>query len=261
MFKESDHPRDSDGKFTDKNATPAEHTRLQELGIEPDGIDNNGMFEQNSLSLDEEGCYIYNKEKFDILLKKRNKIFEDSINDLESQYTENDFMRLKSAIDNYTSSNYEFINKMMRGTRYDKVIEEHFNKIVNNLNKAIELYDNPRNINVFRNIDITALKDYDINETNINDSIGKIISDKAFSSCSLDKDTAKIFAQKNRQKTKNAQVVLDIQVTNGKGKGMPIWQYSNYKIEQEFLINKGAKIKITNVVQEKDYYIVKGDVQ
>lgn len=34
MFKESEHPRDSDGKFTDKNTTPAEHKRLVEMGVE-----------------------------------------------------------------------------------------------------------------------------------------------------------------------------------------------------------------------------------
>lgn len=34
MFNENEHPRDSDGKFTDKNGTPAEHKRLVELGVE-----------------------------------------------------------------------------------------------------------------------------------------------------------------------------------------------------------------------------------
>ncbi len=261
QWEESKHPRDNDGKFTSGGGTPAEHKRLQELGIEPDGIDNNGLFEQNSLALDDDGYYIYNQEEFDAKLVKRDKIFKQSLDDLESQYSENDFIRLKMSIDRYTGPSYEYINKMMRGEKYDSTIEEQFNKIVDRLNNAIELYDNPRKINVFRNIDISALKDYDISESNIEDLIGKTISDKAFSSCSLDKDTAKIFAQKTKEKTKNSQVILDLSVPKGKGKGMPLWQYSNYKIEQEFLVNSNSKIKITSVIKEKDYYIVKGDVQ
>ena len=38
-WKENEHPRDNDGKFTDKNGTPAEHKRLKELGIESDDAD------------------------------------------------------------------------------------------------------------------------------------------------------------------------------------------------------------------------------
>lgn len=39
MFNENDHPRDSDGKFTDKNTTPAEHKRLVEMGVESDKVE------------------------------------------------------------------------------------------------------------------------------------------------------------------------------------------------------------------------------
>lgn len=34
MWEENKHPRASDGKFTEKGGTSAEHKRLQELGIE-----------------------------------------------------------------------------------------------------------------------------------------------------------------------------------------------------------------------------------
>lgn len=35
QWEENKHPRDGDGKFTSSGGTPAEHKRLQELGIEP----------------------------------------------------------------------------------------------------------------------------------------------------------------------------------------------------------------------------------
>lgn len=34
MWEESKHPRDDDGRFTNKNGTPAEHKRLRELGLD-----------------------------------------------------------------------------------------------------------------------------------------------------------------------------------------------------------------------------------
>lgn len=265
QWEENKHPRDEDGKFTSgggsQSGTPAEYKRLQEMGIEPDGIDFNGMFEQNRLSIDEDGFYILNQDKFDKILKKRDAIFSESLINLEAQYSENDFYRLKIALDNYTSSNYKIINGLMRGEKIDEQLKDHFSKSIDRIHDAIEKYDNPRQIKVFRNVDINAFKGYNENKLNIESLVGYKYCDSAFSSCSLDKDTAKIFAQKNKETTGNYQIILEINVPKGKGKGMPVWKYSNYATEQEFLINSNATIKLTNVTKEDGYYLIKGDME
>lgn len=259
-WDESKHPRDDDGKFTD-GSTPAEYNRLQEMGIEPKCIDSNGLFDQNAISVDEQGEYIYSREDFDKKLNSRNEFFKDSLDKLESQYSENDLIRLHMALDNYTSSNYDVINRIMRGEKYDNAIISHFQASIERITKAIENYENPRQIKVFRGIDIGIFKAYDIDETNINKIIGKTLCDGAFSSCSLDRDTAKIFAKKNHDKHHQPQVILELDVPKGKNTGMPLWRHSNYVLEQEFLLKPNAKIKFKSVEKNGDIYFIKGDME
>lgn len=103
MFKESDHPRDSDGKFTDKNATPAEHKRLAEMGIETEQefvqeLHNRLTDKKWEESLDE---HIKESIKnYAIYSNKINNLLRNNRNDWDT-FTQKQVFAIDSAIDKF----------------------------------------------------------------------------------------------------------------------------------------------------------------
>lgn len=73
-WEESKHPRDDDGKFTDKGqGTPAERKRLRDLGI-----DSQSLTEQNKLKIEEKENYKAEKDLEENVNKILNGTYKDS---------------------------------------------------------------------------------------------------------------------------------------------------------------------------------------
>ena len=213
-------------------------------------------FEQNDITIDEFGFTDYDDIRFERILKDRNDFFKGSFEKLGNS------TRLKELFKDFTDYKSKTVNGYLRGYRKLGEKEELETKIlIGKIESTIANFEMPKGIKVYRNFDIERLKHYNITDKNVKSLVGKIITEKGFSSTSLDRDIAQHFENKAKSNTKSPQIMFEINVPKGKNKAMPIWDFSTYEIEQEILLQRDAKFKISDVQINKSGKItVKGDM-
>lgn len=223
----------------------------------------NKIFEQSGVSINDAGEYEIDYKQYDKVVAQRDEYFKNSFDDLEESLGETGYFKLRNSIDFYTKGFDAEINGLLRGKEItDENTKNIVERSIDRLNDAMDNFNIPEEITVFRNIDIIALKDIGIDEKNINDLVGKTYTEKGFSSSSLDRSIAESFYKMRKKETNREQVIFEINIPKGKSKGLPLWNRSNFKEEQEFLIRSGAKFKIMSAEKDENGRIViKGDMQ
>jgi hypothetical protein len=236
------------GKNAQDEATPAEQERLEDLGIKTKFKE----FSQIRSKLLEDGSLEIDEEEFDRNLKERDEFFKNSFNVMNEKLGKDGEERLNKSIDFYSKGFDADINGLLRGEdlQLDKNRINLVESAVEGLQNAIKEFEIPENIKLYRNISISALKDLGINENNINELIGMTYNEKGFSSTSIDKDVAIMFRNEREKETKQQQILFEINVSKGKNKGLPIYNKSNFKEEQEVLLKNNSNFRITNVTKK-----------
>lgn len=151
--------------------------------------------------------------------------FKDWVNNLSGKE--------QTALDSYTVSGYAQINRTLRNDGYSKA-PQHIQNSIDEIKNAISRFELKQDIVVYRGVDDNFLggnySSKDIQTT----LIGKTITDKAFSSCSV-----------LRKGAFDRPYVLEIRVPRGKGRGAYIDPISTGKGEGEFLLQMNTSFKIT----------------
>lgn len=248
-WEESKHPRDDDGKFTKKyGGTPAEQEALKKY--------TQKRFGKSGISFDENGDYIIDYNIWDNERKKREDYFKTSLDAFEESFdTEQQLNWARLSLNDYSSTMYDQINPYLYE---NKSGDARLDKRIKILDDVISRYEMPDDMKVFRCIDSGSLKNLGI--TDINNAIGKIITNKAYSSCSLDKDIMQGFVNSNQHTTGNKQVIMEIDIPKGKNIGFPVFYNSAFKEEQEILLKRNSKIKVLDVYDENGVWIIKGNM-
>ncbi|MCK8606867.1 ADP-ribosyltransferase [Apilactobacillus ozensis] len=139
------------------------------------------------------------------------------------------------AVGHYTSDGYQDVNKYLRNPgnkTSDKVKKE-----ANNITTATSKFNSPDNLTLYRGISEEGLKASLNNQPLI---VGAKYFDKGFSSTSLSRSIGEGFGN----------VLLKINIPLG-NHGAYIAPFSKHKNEQEFLLNPGTKMIVTNIENKK----------
>ena len=242
-----------------KQDTTAEEERLKDLGIKTEYKE----FAQVRSELLEDGSLKIDDEEYKRNLKERNEFFENSFNNLYETLGEYGVFRLNNAIDFYSKGFDADINGILRGQNIelDANRTDLIEKSVERLQNAIKEFEIPQNIKLYRNISVEALKNIGIDENNIKELEGMVYNEKGFSSTSIDRDVAIMFGNQKGKKTNQQQILFEINVPKGKNRGLPIYNRSNFKEEQEVLLKNNSNFKITNVSKnENGEIVIQGDM-
>ena len=156
----------------------------------------------------------------------------------------------ESAIENYTEGGYQRINSSLRKgktTEDSEVIDSAINKY--EVKEPFTTYRTGSN-ELLASIGIKTAQD--VKDKNLK---GKTVSDKAFLSTSTLKNIALDDLGDGIQAPKS-QILLKIDVTPGKGKGAFIKKVSGAPEESEFLMKRGAKMKIKGARTENGRTVI-----
>ena len=156
----------------------------------------------------------------------------------------------ESAIESYTEGGYQRINSSLRKgktTEDSEVIDSAISKY--EVKESFTTYRTGSN-ELLASIGVKTAQD--VNSKNLK---GKTVSDKAFLSTSTLKNIALDDLGDGIQIPKS-QILLKIDVTPGKGKGAFIKKVSGAPEESEFLIKRGAKMKIKGARTENGRTVI-----
>lgn len=238
--------------------TPAEEEKIKSI----DSGNNYKEFEQNTYTIAEDGSIIMDYDKFDRIMGERDKFYSNSFDELYSKIGESGKKDLTYAVDYYSSGEYEYINGMLRGQTInaDEQTQKDMKRYTEKLQNAIEDFEIPENIKLYRNISITALRDLGVEEKNIKELEGMTYNEKGFSSTSMDKDVALEFGKGQFERSGDKQILFEIDVPKGKNRGIPVYNLSNFEHEQEVLLKDDSNFRINKVVKDGDSIILKGEM-
>lgn len=150
----------------------------------------------------------------------------------------------QNAIFEYTTSRYQQINGNLRD---GKKISKNDQKIIESLDSAANKSTIPKGTELYRGTTAEALGIHkDIQNMTANDVkqlIGQTIQDKAYTSTSRNKESAKNFAGRGSKVNGNVNLVI---TTKSNTKGIDVKNNSNFGgKEQEVILPRNAKLTIT----------------
>jgi len=138
----------------------------------------------------------------------------------------------KNSIALYTGEEYILINKILRGKGSGHEYEPRTVKLIEDITVALSKAKIPENIVVYRGCDKNVLGDF-VNNPKL--LIGKTLSDKAFMSTALIKNSAF-----------KSDILMKIRVPEG-ANGAYIGHFSWIDDEYEVLFQRGQKLLVTDV--------------
>jgi len=130
----------------------------------------------------------------------------------------------RDAINQYTGSDYEFINDHLRGKRNYPAL----NTVIDNISSGLRKFNLKENIIVFR------AWDTDLFRVPTNKLVGTIFTEKGFYSTSLLREKALEFSHR---------YVAEVRVPAG-ARGAPVREISKLPNEFEFLMDRGTRLRI-----------------
>ena len=147
--------------------------------------------------------------------------------------------REKRAIDEYTSDSKP-INDYLRGkTRHN----ERNDKIISDLDNAIKRFELKNNLKVYRASDDSLIKDK---------NVGDVVQDNAFLSTTPFKNSLADYRAKWGGNYKPYTYIINIPKGAGRGAYLPYYSHFGFT-ENEFLLNRNNKYKISNIDKDKIY--------
>lgn len=254
-IKDGESPGEAIKKHFAKKDKVNEQKRLRELGVEDNNLTQK-IFGKSGISFDKNGDYEINYNIWEKELKEREKYFKPSIIKYEESFEKEiqlDWANL--AFNDYSATMYNEINPYLYE---NKSGNERLEKRIKIIDDAINRYELPDNIKVYRTVDSSALENMGIKD--IKNCIGEILNNQAYSSVSLDKEIMTGFINANKKTTGNKQVVMEINIPKGKNVCFPIFYKSSYKEEQEILLKRNSKIKIFDIEDKDGVWIIKGNM-
>ncbi len=170
---------------------------------------------------------------------KSHKDWIKSLNDEELQ-----------AIGGYTQDDYAGINGYLRGGRRDVQYQEFYSawkKQIRDIDKAIDRYVNEEPFKTYRFVDNDVLGIYKLDISDIENWVGKTITDKAYMSTTLNPATFENNAD---------EFVMHIDVPKGKGIGAWVNELSIYEnIEYEYLLRRNTTVKINHAKLDDNHVV------
>lgn len=150
----------------------------------------------------------------------------------------------------YTGSDYIEMNKFLRrGIVPSYETKESLTDKTDSIADGLSRFQLPRNITVYRGADGRSLFGTSLDGVNVSNFNamfkGAILQDKGFASASI---------RKGRQFPKN--VVYEIRVPKGKGRGAYVAPISNHETEKEFLIQRDSYYKINGARMENGEMVI-----
>ena len=264
-FREEEHPRDSDGKFTDGLGIP----KMQKSTSLLDGKGESkysDRFRQYDHIDDLENYYIKNcgnmttneMDAVEAALEHRNytKIVPN-VDEWADNLNQDELNAIKFYCGrNSYNLNSNIRNGMIAGMRDD------YKQVMNNLDCAINSFELQKPIKVYRGIRTEALekmlgKSIVDDFGRINDFSGCKFIDKAFVSCSVSPQAVKDYINSTIHTENESVVSLQIDLPKGKGIGAPIDSISFIPQEQEFLLARNLPLEIVDIVGDKGHYKVR----
>ena len=231
-WKEDEHPRDADGKFT-KTSTITAHKQLEAYGVNADALPD----EWKPLLSKDIGADTQKKYRELGSGIETNRYFDNA----EQWQWENGLTeQQKEAIREYTNNEYSTINKYLRWG--DDITEKIRSGHLPAIEAALSSYVLREPIKVYRSIDSTVF----VWNKDVSELKGKIFHDDAFVSATPTLDSEAL----------TQDTVLIINIPSGKGRGAYINNLSVYKNQEyEFLIQRGCNFRITKAYKKENYII------
>lgn len=215
---------------------------------------NQAVYKKFSTGEEVNKFFYYDSDNHSILAKKKSQY---------SQWVKNLSDETKDVIDNYSTDEYDDINRYWRkigdweNINKDKVLYQ-----TEKLDNAIASFELKDNLKVYRGVDLGTIANMFPDAEELTDLQGKIYSDKAFSSTSPISDVAKRFVEQNGQDG----IMLELDIPSGTGKGAYLDALSAFgesivgsaQAEYEFLLKRGAKFEIYDIDETNSFPILKG---
>ena len=266
QFDETQHPRDNDGKFTDKGGGEAKRVfeLADELGVP---YDRNTSYQALKARVEEAQKRLQNQRKDD-KINLTNKTFSD--NNTAREYFKNSAKKWesilsdseKNSIRGYTDQKSDMINTYLR-TPKEAVYYKSFNKInvdrqIKDIDNAISKFALDEPITTYRGTNLIEFgKDiYGIDE--MKKLVGQTKTLLGYSSTSTNRNVA--------NDDFDGEMLIEYSIPKGIGSGayldyMSVMDLDMEKRESEFLLKRNAQIKITSVDEQRDGKIyVKAEV-
>ncbi|MCL2599485.1 MAG: hypothetical protein FWD76_06245 [Firmicutes bacterium] len=231
-WKESEHPRASDGRFGDKagESTPEETRRFKELLGETEPYTKEDLRKDEQQGTQYEA---YTEDMFSAMITDASK----TVNFVE-----------RACISAYVGDEYKEINKCMReGIGCDDVSYSSglpiqlgsYREIAKVMSKAIARYELKQDITVYRGV----IGDY-AKQLLDGATVGKLMVLDGFSSTGTE-TVSDDFAFSDDG---DDALIMQINVPKGKGLGMPVnLNMEARQGENEFLLQRDSKVKITAI--------------
>lgn len=176
----------------------------------------------------------------------------DEIRKYPDKFTEKELDDLKG----YTGSDYKYINKYLRDPanrrEYNEEETQYIEKQIKSIKEALGKTSLEQNVMVFRGTDrneingITGLDVVGLSAEEIKEKIvGKTYVKKDFTSTSINKKRAETFTSKDQK------VLFNI-ILPEKSQALYLQKISEFKTEQEILIQNNAKLEFLDVKEDKN---------
>lgn len=176
----------------------------------------------------------------------------DEIRKYPDKFTEKELDGLKG----YTGSDYKYINKYLRDPanrrEYNEEETQYIEKQIKSIKEALGKTSLEQNVMVFRGTDrneingITGLDVVGLSAEEIKEKIvGKTYVKKDFTSTSINKKRAETFTSKDQK------VLFNI-ILPEKSQALYLQKISEFKTEQEILIQNNAKLEFLDVKEDKN---------